>query len=159
MVNEPNEFILRINNISNIDYGHFLAFHDGKCKRVHHHSGAVSAEVGGILNGPWVVDFGDIKRIIKDVIDQIDHKFVVCNKYTELRQDRVIVKYNTSAGSHYMELPFSEIFVFDQEPTLENIVYYIARKVLDQLPENVTYVKIIAQEGMGGSAEIMVRRK
>jgi 6-pyruvoyl-tetrahydropterin synthase len=156
------EFVLRIDNITNVDYAHFLAFHDGKCKSVHAHGSCmVSAEVGGTLNGQWVTDFGVIKRTIKDVVGQIDHKLVVKTDYVDhvhLGNGKVVIKYNTDSGSHYMELPSSEVFILDCDPTLENIIYYIAEKVLQQLPENVTYVKIIAQEGMGGSAEVTVRR-
>jgi 6-pyruvoyl-tetrahydropterin synthase len=156
------EFVLRVNNITNVDYAHFLAFHDGKCKNVHAHGSCmVSAEVGGTLNGPWVVDFGVIKRVIKDTVNQIDHKFVVKADYIDqvhLGNSKVVIKYDTDNGSHYMELPSSEVFILDCDPTLENIIYYIAEKVLQQLPENVTYIKIMAQEGMGGSAEVTVRR-
>jgi len=153
------EFILRINNVTNIDYAHFLAFHDGKCKNVHAHgSCVVSAEVGGSLNGQWVVDFGIIKRTIKGVVEQIDHKFVVKHEYVQFNGNKAIIMYNSSNGEHLIELPPSEVFVLEQDPTLENIILYIAEKVLEQLPENVTYIKIMAQEGMGGSAEVTVRR-
>jgi 6-pyruvoyl-tetrahydropterin synthase len=153
------EFVLRINNVTNIDYAHFLAFHDGKCKNVHAHgSCVVSAEVGGSLNGQWVVDFGIIKRTIKGVVEQIDHKFVVKHEYVQFNGNKAVIMYNTLNGEHLIELPSSEVFVLEQDPTLENIIFYIAEKVLEQLPENVTYIKIMAQEGMGGSAEVTVRR-
>jgi 6-pyruvoyl-tetrahydropterin synthase len=153
------EFVLRINNITNIDYAHFLAFHNGKCKHTHAHgSCAVSAEVGGTLDGSWVVDFGVIKQTIKNIVDQIDHKFVVKREYVQFNHDEAVIMYSTQTGKHLIEIPSSEVFVLEQDPTLENIILYIANKVLEQLPENVTYVKIMAQEGMGGSAEVTVKR-
>jgi 6-pyruvoyl-tetrahydropterin synthase len=162
MEDKMKEFVLRINNITNIDYAHFLAFHKGKCKNTHAHGSCmVSAEVGGTLNGQWVVDFGVVKGIIKDIVSQIDHKFVVKTDYVNkinLDDNKVIIKYDTVNGSHYMELPPSEVFVLGQDPTLENIIYYIAENTLTKLPENVTYVKIMAQEGIGGSAEVTVKK-
>ena len=153
------EFILEIQNITNIDYAHFLAFHEGKCKRVHGHgSCTVSAEVGGYLDKDWVVDFGVIKKIVKGIVEEIDHKFVVPRKYAKVVNDKVVITYKTDQGDHYMELPKSEVFIFDKEPTLENIIYYIALESLYRLPQNVLWVKIIAQEGQGGTAKVTVTR-
>lgn len=59
------------------DSAHFLPNvpEDHKCKRMHGHTYRLTVYLEGSLdpNLGWVVDFADLKRIIKPVIDSVDH--------------------------------------------------------------------------------------
>ena len=57
---------------------HSLRGYDGKCARLHGHSWAVEAEVSGDkLNSLGIlVDFKDVKRELKAVLDRLDHEFL-----------------------------------------------------------------------------------
>lgn len=65
------------------DSAHFLADYVGKCGNIHGHRWRVEIEVqsetlvnGGQLDG-MVVDFGDLKRDVKAMIDYYDHALII----------------------------------------------------------------------------------
>lgn len=49
-----------------------------KCARLHGHSFRVELHVGGPVDGElgWVVDFGEIKRVFRPVLEQLDHRYL-----------------------------------------------------------------------------------
>lgn len=72
--------------IYEIDMGHCLPTHQGKCHAPHGHRYRVEATVvteqstsrPGASDDGMVADFTDIKTAMADVLDQFDHKFVIC---------------------------------------------------------------------------------
>lgn len=65
------------------DSAHFLANYKGKCGNIHGHRWKVEIEVqsqtlvkGGQLDG-MVIDFGDLKRDIKAMVDYYDHALII----------------------------------------------------------------------------------
>jgi len=65
------------------DSAHFLSNYDGKCANIHGHRWKVEVEVqseilveGGQLDG-MVIDFGDLKKDVKDMVDYYDHVLIV----------------------------------------------------------------------------------
>ena len=49
-----------------------------KCKEVHGHTYKLTVFIEGELDEKlgWVMDFGDLKQVIKPIIDSIDHKYL-----------------------------------------------------------------------------------
>ena len=69
---------MRITRKYEIDMGHRIKRHGGKCKHLHGHRYVIEATIeGGIIkDGPeegMVVDFGNVKSILADVLDHYDH--------------------------------------------------------------------------------------
>lgn len=62
------------------DSAHFLPnVPDGhKCKNIHGHTYHLTAFFEGDLDEhlQWVLDFGEVKKVIKPIIDSIDHKLL-----------------------------------------------------------------------------------
>jgi len=65
------------------DSAHFLSGYDGKCSNIHGHRWKVEVEVqsealvnGGQLDG-MVIDFGDLKKDVKAMVDYYDHVLIV----------------------------------------------------------------------------------
>lgn len=65
------------------DSAHFLANYEGKCGNIHGHRWKVEIEVqsetlqnGGQLDG-MVIDFGDLKKDIKAIVDYYDHALII----------------------------------------------------------------------------------
>ena len=65
------------------DSAHFLAGYEGKCRNIHGHRWKVEIEVqsetlvnGGQLDG-MIVDFGDLKKDIKAMVDHYDHALII----------------------------------------------------------------------------------
>ena len=63
-------------------YGHFLPFHEGKCKVQHGHNAILEVEVTADICevGPergMVTDFSALKAVVESkVVDVLDHKFL-----------------------------------------------------------------------------------
>lgn len=65
------------------DSAHFLAGYEGKCGNIHGHRWKVEIEVqsetlvkGGQLDG-MVIDFGDLKKDVKEMADYYDHALII----------------------------------------------------------------------------------
>ncbi|MGH4123559.1 MAG: 6-carboxytetrahydropterin synthase QueD [Clostridium sp.] len=65
------------------DSAHFLSGYVGKCSNIHGHRWKVEVEVqsetllkGGQLDG-MVIDFGDLKKDVKAMVDDYDHALIV----------------------------------------------------------------------------------
>jgi 6-pyruvoyltetrahydropterin/6-carboxytetrahydropterin synthase len=101
-------------------YGHRLLDYDGICKHPHGHNAVAEIEVRtGALDGRnMVVDFSDIKRIVKGWIDSaIDHQMI-------LRRDDPLVAPLQALGE--------PIFLVDANPTVEHIAKVIFDYTRDQ---------------------------
>ena len=94
-------------------YGHRLLDYDGVCKHPHGHNAVVEVDVrtGSLDSRNMVVDFSDIKRIVKGWIDrELDHKMI-------LRRDDPLVKPLQELGE--------PIYLVDSNPTVEHIAKLI----------------------------------
>ena len=100
-------------------YGHRLLDYDGICKHPHGHNAVAEIEVrtDALDMRNMVVDFSDIKRVVKGWIDrELDHKMI-------LRHDDPLVKPLQSLGE--------PIFIVDSNPTVERIarlIYEVSRE-------------------------------
>ena len=96
-------------------YGHRLLDYDGICKHPHGHNAVAEIEVrnDALDSRNMVVDFGDIKRLVKEWIDrELDHRMI-------LRHDDPLVKVFQALGE--------PVYLLDSNPTVERI----ARLVFD----------------------------
>ena len=96
-------------------YGHRLLDYNGICKHPHGHNAVAEIEVRteALDARNMVVDFSDIKRLVKDWIDrELDHRMI-------LRHDDPLVKPLQALGE--------PVYILDSNPTVERI----ARLVFD----------------------------
>lgn len=96
-------------------YGHRLLDYDGKCRHLHGHNALVEVTLANEqLDGAgMVVDFGEIKRLLKGWIDeQLDHKMI-------LRRDDPVVPVLQELGE--------PLYLLEDNPTAENIAREIHR--------------------------------
>ena len=99
-------------------YGHRLLDHDGVCKHLHGHNAVAEVEVrtDALDSRDMVVDFGDIKRLVKGWIDsELDHKMI-------LRHDDPLVAPLRALGE--------PVHTLDSNPTAERmarLVFDVAR--------------------------------
>jgi 6-pyruvoyltetrahydropterin/6-carboxytetrahydropterin synthase len=86
------------------EMGHRLPFHKGLCKNIHGHSYKMIVEISGNMdkNG-MIIDFFDLGKIIKPMIDKYDHSFlcwendkVVKPFLIKNRMKRVIINYHST---------------------------------------------------------------
>jgi len=94
-------------------YGHRLLDYNGVCKHPHGHNAVAEIEVrtDALDTRNMVVDFSDIKRVVKGWIDrELDHKMI-------LRHDDPLVKPLQALGE--------PVYVIDSNPTVERIARLI----------------------------------
>jgi len=114
-------------------YGHRLLGHQGKCKNLHGHNATLEIILqSSQLNAlGMVVDFSDVKKIMKNYIDEkIDHKMILFKEDPYLE---ILKKQN------------EPLFVMDQNPTAENLakhLFEVAKK--NKLP--VIEVRLLETE-------------
>jgi 6-pyruvoyltetrahydropterin/6-carboxytetrahydropterin synthase len=100
-------------------YGHRLLDYDGVCRHPHGHNGIAEIEVRTetLDHRNMVVDFSDIRRIVKEWVDrELDHKMI-------LRHDDPLVVSLQALGE--------PIYVIDSNPTAERIarlIYDVSRE-------------------------------
>ncbi len=72
----------RIKTSAAFDSAHFLAGYDGKCANIHGHRWIIEAEFKSnelVKEGPrcgMLVDFGDVKNILRDIAKIYDHSMI-----------------------------------------------------------------------------------
>lgn len=138
----------------NFDYSHFLPWHKGKCADFHGHSATITVVVGGVADDKgMIIDFGEIKRVAKEVINLIDHKvFVPFKCLKRIRNGQAVIEFVSKERFHRLEIPESEIVILDNDSTIENISTLLAHEILSRMPYNITEVIVRANEGIGKSA-------
>jgi 6-pyruvoyltetrahydropterin/6-carboxytetrahydropterin synthase len=133
---------IRITKQFNFETGHALYGYDGKCRNVHGHSYKLSVTVIGRpitdtshVKLGMVIDFGDLKKIVKeDIVDKFDHA-TVFNKNTPHIE---LAKELTDRGHN--------VILADYQPTSENMVIDFAAKIKSRLPKNISLFSLKLQE-------------
>ena len=133
---------IRITKQFNFETGHALYGYDGKCRNVHGHSYKLSVTVIGKpitdtseVKLGMVIDFGDLKKIVKEeIVDKFDHA-TVFNKNTP---HVTLAKELTDRGHN--------VILADYQPTSENMVIDFAAKIKSRLPDNISLFSLKLQE-------------
>jgi len=124
---------IRITKQFTFETGHALYGYDGKCRNVHGHSYKLSVTVIGVpinenndVKLGMVIDFGDLKKIVKEeVVDPFDHA-TVFNKNTP----HIELANELQDRGH-------KVILADYQPTSENMVIDFAAKIKIRLPNNI----------------------
>ena len=79
--------------------GHFIALGDGGCESLHGHNFRVAAEVEAPLDADsLVIDFVLLKRIVEEVLVELDHKVLLPAK--SLQEEREIRNLSRDRRDH-----------------------------------------------------------
>lgn len=94
----------------NISYSHFLQFYNGKCKFLHGHDAKLKIRIyiEDQISRSMFMSFGALKRILKKIENEMDHKFVWCLSQTDKISKSTINK-NFNIVSSYQTLMFSDL--------------------------------------------------
>lgn len=140
---------IRITKQFTFETGHALYGYDGKCKNVHGHSYKLSVTVIGSpisdkdnVKYGMVIDFGDLKKIVKqEIVDIFDHA-TVFNKNTPHIELADELK---NRGHH--------VILVEYQPTSENMVVDFAEKIKNRLPSSIKLHSLKLQETETSFAE------
>ncbi|MCZ7557659.1 MAG: 6-pyruvoyl tetrahydropterin synthase family protein [Bacteroidia bacterium] len=125
------------------EMGHRLPFHQSGCANIHGHSYRLTVELTGRLdaNG-MLMDYGEMKRLIMPLIDELDHAFLCDDK------DTLMLNFLSGSGLKYKIVPFTS--------TAENLSLYLLDelwKVFESKAE-VTALKLRLRETEISYAEV-----
>jgi len=140
---------IRITKQFSFETGHALYGYDGKCKNVHGHSYRLDVTVIGKpisdnsnVKFGMVIDFSDLKKIVKEeIVDVFDHA-TVFNKNTphvELAKE--------------LEDRGHNVLLVNYQPTSEMMVIDFATKIKKRLPNNIKLFSLKLQETATSFAE------
>ena len=140
---------IRITKQFSFETGHALYGYDGKCRNVHGHSyklfvtviGKPISEVNHVKLG-MVIDFSDLKKIVKDkIVDIFDHA-TVFNKNTP----HVELAKELSDRGH-------NVLLVDYQPTSEMMIIDFAHVIKAELPSQIQLHSLKLQETDSSYAE------
>jgi 6-pyruvoyltetrahydropterin/6-carboxytetrahydropterin synthase len=140
---------IRITKQFSFETGHALYGYDGKCKNVHGHSYKLSVTVIGTpiddstnVKFGMVIDFGDLKKIVKEeIVDQFDHATVFNQNTPHIELANELKK-----RDHH-------VILVDYQPTSENMVIDFAQRISSRLPKNIQLFSLKLQETETSFAE------
>ncbi|MGS0749038.1 6-pyruvoyl trahydropterin synthase family protein [Halpernia sp. GG3] len=140
--------MIRITKIFTFETAHVLYNYDGKCKNMHGHSYKLFVSVKGnpinnlddSKNG-MVLDFGDLKTIVNSqIVDEWDHAVML-----NANSPHKILGQTLENEGH-------KVIYCDYQPTCENMLIDIAKRIKKNLPSEVTlaYLKLHETENSYG---------
>lgn len=140
--------IIRVTKEFHFEMAHALLGYDGLCKNIHGHSYKLLVTLKGKpiqdANSPkigMVIDFSDLKKIIKDnIVEYYDHSLLL-NKNTPIETQVELKK------------SYDKVYFTDFQPTCENMVIYIAQKLQPLIPNNTELFSIRLYETATSYAE------
>jgi len=123
---------IRLTKEFRFEAAHALLGYDGPCRNVHGHSYELSVTVIGVPSDDqnstklgMVMDFGDLKRVIKkQIIDPLDHALIL--------NDAGSGKELAKSGE-----PFTNLVLVPYQPTSENLLIDFAKRIGHLLPTHI----------------------
>jgi 6-pyruvoyltetrahydropterin/6-carboxytetrahydropterin synthase len=139
---------IRLTKEFRFEAAHALKGYDGPCKSIHGHSYELSVTVMGIPlqdkespKSGMVMDFGDLKKIVKkNIIDLVDHSLILNKDYP-------------SADIEKIKDVFCNIFWVDYQPTSENLLLDFSERLIPLLPAGVNLFSLRLRETANSFAE------
>ena len=140
---------IRITKEFKFETAHALMGYDGLCKHIHGHSYELLVTVIGQPiedeSSPklgMVMDFGDLKKIVKEeVVDKMEHCLVLNNKGSKaeaLRQSDEM---------------FERVITVPYQPTSEMMLVDFAERIKPRLPKNIKLHHMLLRETVTSYAE------
>ena len=139
------------------DYAHILPLVE-KCSILHGHTSMVFVELVGHMKNNLLIDFGEAKKIIKDAIGIIDHKFFINKEYLKDEDDlQYRVCFDGPKGKFDLQVPKDTTYLLKGEATVENLSTEIIKILAKKFPPNVEAIGVYIYEGYNKGAHIISR--
>jgi len=136
---------IRLTKQFDFEAAHALEGYEGKCKDIHGHSYFLDVTVigdidfsSGQLEGSMVIDFNDLKKIVKEnIVDKFDHQLLLNKKSRFVN----IVDDNPRT------------IIVDYVPTCENILIDIVNRLQAKMPPQLELYRVFLRETPRSYAE------
>ena len=139
---------------------HFITFAGHRCEPLHGHNYRVAVSLEGALDEEswYVLDFSELKRIMRQLCDEIDHKVLLPLRNPKLdvreRDGSVTVGYE---GKPKYVFPVEDCALLDiPNTTVEMLAQFLAERVRVALGElgvrTLTAIELEVEENFGQAA-------
>jgi 6-pyruvoyltetrahydropterin/6-carboxytetrahydropterin synthase len=139
---------------------HFITFAGHRCEPLHGHNYRVAAALEGALDEEswYVVDFSELKRVMRQLCDEIDHKVLLPlrNPKLDVREHDGSVSVAYEGKQKYV-FPIEDCALLDiPNTTVEMLAQYLAERLRDAMRElgvrTLTAIELEVEENFGQSA-------
>ncbi len=136
---------IRLTKQFDFEAAHALEGYSGKCRDIHGHTYHLDVTVignidyeSGKLDGSMVLDFSELKKIVKkNIVDFFDHKLIL----------------SKDSKFAYLEKENPRTMLVNYVPTCENILIDIVKKLQNKLPDHIELFKVMLRETPRSYAE------
>lgn len=113
---------------------HFITF-GGKCERLHGHNYGVLVEIEGTLNSDRLVfDFTIIKRLAREVCQQLNHRFLLPMRNPHLQLTEALEEWEIRFGDKRYVFPCGDVVELPiDNSTAERLAEYICDELYRML--------------------------
>ena len=113
---------------------HFATF-EGQCEPLHGHNYDVTVDVEGELTEDgWVIDFGVLKSMTREVCQQLDHKFLLQRESKALQIDEGMSNWKVRFLERGWVFPKSDVVALPiDNTTVERLAEWFAGRLREQL--------------------------
>ncbi|MES2478103.1 MAG: 6-carboxytetrahydropterin synthase [Bacteroidota bacterium] len=139
---------VRVTKKFTFDMAHALYGYDGPCKNIHGHTYHLSVTLMGkpIMDNNdvklgMVIDFGDLKKIVKEKIINIYDHALVLNEQAPYSKSEVIAN------------EFEKVILVPFQPTCENLLLHFVDSIKSLFPPHIQLVSIRLDETPTSFAE------
>lgn len=134
---------------------HFIPRHE-KCSRLHGHSYIVRLRLEGDIGAEgMIMDFVVLKKALKSMIDELDHKTLLPTESKDVKLDVTDVSVEAvSCGKRYV-FPREDVVLLEiPNTTAEEMSKLMTKRIVSEIefPENVRSVSIGLDEERGQTA-------
>ncbi len=138
------------------DYAHFIPQHP-TCFPLHGHTAKLEIRLKGEKKElDMILDFGELKKMVRNALKVLDHKLIVSKKYVkEINEGLVTIQYD----KFLVRAPVEHIYLLENEVTSENLSEEVCRILTEILPSNIHEIEVRIYEGNRKGAFINRTRK
>jgi 6-pyruvoyl-tetrahydropterin synthase len=142
-----------------------MLFKDGTREPLHGHNYCVKLKGNALaLDNDMVFDFLDIKPIVRQICDSLDHKLLipVNNPNIQIEHKEKNVAMTTKDGS-FFSIPATDVLLLDIENTsVERLAVYLAHQIKNSVKQKFHYefseLEIEVEETRGQSAVFILKK-
>lgn len=134
---------------------HFIPGHD-KCGRLHGHTYAVHVRLEGEKNrSGYIADFYDVKKVIKDIIEELDHRVLIPKRHPDVKLKCDSRSVRMEVGAKNYLFPAEDVLLLDLPAvTAEHLAEHILDRAAPAIAGmgKVSELQIGLYEGVGQGA-------
>lgn len=149
----------------NFAASHFMIFKDGTREPLHGHNYRLKLKGNALaLDNDMVFDFLDIKPIVRDVCNRLDHKLLIpkLNPHLTISEKNKNIEMTVPDGSLF-SIPATDVLILPIENTsVERLAIYLAHEikkiVLEKFKYEFSELEIEVEETIGQSAVFVLKK-